>query len=143
MKKKRNKILLKKGLALFLAMLMAGSVEVNTGFSYIYAQEIQAPLEAGAEQANIEETNTGIQYQILDFVELSKKVNEQTLQLGAKEKDIVLPESLDVTVRESVAGEDSAIAGSEEKQLTLSGIEWKLNSEESDFSKFKGKKEIL
>mgnify|MGYP004459774835 FL=1 len=141
MKKKRNKILLKKGLALFLAMLMAGSVEVNTGFSYIYAQEIQAPLEAGAEQANIEETNTGIQYQILDFVELSKKVNEQTLQLGAKEKDIVLPESLDVTVRESVAGEDSAIAGSEEKQLTLSGIEWKLNSEESDFSKFKGNKD--
>ncbi len=140
MKKKRNKKnikFLKRGLALFLAMVMAGSVTVNTGSLYINAQEIGTSLETETEEET-EEENTGRQYRILDFAELSETVREQALQLGAKETDIVLPESLNVTVSEGADGETSAATETEKKELTLSGIEWKLNPEESDGSVFDG-----
>jgi hypothetical protein len=52
-------------------------------------------------------------YEILGIETLSAEIKEQVLPLGAKESDIVFPESLKVTVRESVA-EDSSVSEDEE-----------------------------
>lgn len=64
----------------------------------------------------------------LEFVPLEESITDQILPLGSKESDIQFPETL--TVRETM--------GEETTERTLSGITWKLDAENSDYSEFRG-----
>ena len=96
--------ILKRGLALLLAVLMTESVTVNAGISYVKAQELSA-LQAEAEALKISESESGAEnvlqgYRILGFGELSEEIRMQTLPVGAKETDIEFPDELTVTAEE-------------------------------------------
>lgn len=64
----------------------------------------------------------------LEFAPLEESIIDQILPLGSKESDIQFPETL--TVRETT--------GEETTERTLSGITWKLDEENSDYSEFQG-----
>lgn len=64
----------------------------------------------------------------LEFAPLEESITDQILPLGSKESDIRFPETL--TVRETM--------GEETTERTLSGITWKLDEENSDYSEFQG-----
>ena len=64
----------------------------------------------------------------LEFAPLEESIADQILTLGSKESDIRFPETL--TVRETM--------GEETTERTLSGITWKLDAENSDYSEFQG-----
>ena len=64
----------------------------------------------------------------LEFAPLEESIADQILTLGSKESDIRFPETL--TVRETT--------GEETTERTLSGITWKLDAENSDYSEFQG-----
>lgn len=64
----------------------------------------------------------------LEFAPLEESITDQILPLGSKESDIRFPETL--TVRETT--------GEETTERTLSGITWKLDEENSDYSEFQG-----
>lgn len=64
----------------------------------------------------------------LEFAPLEESIADQILTLGSKESDIQFPETL--TVRETM--------GEEITERTLSGITWKLDAENSDYSEFQG-----
>ena len=64
----------------------------------------------------------------LEFVPLEESITDQILPLGSKESDIRFPETL--IVRETT--------GEETTERTLSGITWKLDAENSDYSEFQG-----
>lgn len=64
----------------------------------------------------------------LEFAPLEESIADQILPLGSKESDIRFPETL--TVRETT--------GEETTERTLSGITWKLDAENSDYSEFQG-----
>lgn len=64
----------------------------------------------------------------LEFAPLEESIADQILTLGSKESDIQFPETL--TVRETM--------GEETTERTLSGITWKLDVENSDYSEFQG-----
>lgn len=64
----------------------------------------------------------------LEFAPLEESITDQILPLGSKESDIRFPETL--TVRETM--------GEETTERTLSGITWKLDAENSDYSEFRG-----
>lgn len=64
----------------------------------------------------------------LEFAPLEESIADQILTLGSKESDIQFPETL--TVRETM--------GEETTERTLSGITWKLDAENSDYSEFQG-----
>ncbi len=64
----------------------------------------------------------------LEFAPLEESITDQILPLGSKESDIQFPETL--TVRETM--------GEETTERTLSGITWKLDVENSDYSEFQG-----
>ena len=64
----------------------------------------------------------------LEFAPLEESIADQLLPLGSKESDIRFPETL--TVRETM--------GEETTERTLSGITWKLDAENSDYSEFQG-----
>ncbi len=64
----------------------------------------------------------------LEFAPLEESITDQILPLGSKESDIQFPETL--TVRETM--------GEETTEQTLSGITWKLDAENSDYSEFQG-----
>ena len=64
----------------------------------------------------------------LEFAPLEESITDQILPLGSKESDIQFPETL--TVRETM--------GEETTERTLSGITWKLDEENSDYSEFQG-----
>lgn len=64
----------------------------------------------------------------LEFAPLEESITDQILPLGSKESDIRFPETL--TVRETT--------GEETTERTLSGITWKLDAENSDYSEFQG-----
>ena len=64
----------------------------------------------------------------LEFAPLEESITDQILPLGSKESDIHFPETL--TVRETT--------GEETTERTLSGITWKLDAENSDYSEFQG-----
>lgn len=64
----------------------------------------------------------------LEFAPLEESITDQILPLGSKESDIHFPETL--TVRETM--------GEETTERTLSGIRWKLDAENSDYSEFQG-----
>lgn len=64
----------------------------------------------------------------LEFAPLEESITDQILPLGSKESDIQFPETL--TVRETM--------GEETTERTLSGITWKLDAQNSDYSEFQG-----
>ncbi len=91
---------------------------------------------------------------ILGFSELDEAVAVQKLPLGAKESDIILPDTLEVKVEEAdeTLAQDSqnvhlveAVDKGTEKDTDaetavwqISGITWKLDEEQSDLSEFHG-----
>ena len=91
---------------------------------------------------------------IIGFSELDEAVAVQNLPLGAKESDIVLPDTLEVELEEAdeTLAEDSqnvhlveAVDKGTEKDTDaetavwqISGITWKLDEEQSDLSEFHG-----
>lgn len=91
---------------------------------------------------------------IIGFSELDEAVAVQKLPLGAKESDIVLPDTLEVEVEEAdeTLAEDSqnvhlveAVDKGTEKDTEaetavwqISGITWKLDEEQSDLPEFNG-----
>ena len=91
---------------------------------------------------------------IIGFSELDEAVAVQKLPLGAKESDIVLPDTLEVELEEAdeTLAEDSqnvhlveAVDKDTEKDTEaetavwqISGITWKLDEEQSDLSEFHG-----
>jgi len=91
---------------------------------------------------------------IIGFSELDEAVAVQKLPLGAKESDIVLPDTLEVEVEEAdeTLAEDSqnvhlveAVDKGTEKDTEaetavwqISGITWKLDEEQSDLPEFHG-----
>ena len=91
---------------------------------------------------------------IIGFSELDETIAVQKLPLGAKESDIVLPDTLEVEVEEAdeTLAEDSqnvhlveAVDKGTEKDTDaetavwqISGITWKLDEEQSDLSEFHG-----
>lgn len=110
---------LKRSLALLLAVLMTESIMADTGSLYLRAQE-----------------KVTQEYEILGFEELSETVKEQVLPLGAKETDILFPDSLKVTVKEQISigeenpiGEDSSLENADQKQE-----EEKQNNQENENS---------
>ena len=166
---RKNKTgVLKRGLALLLAVLMTETVTADTELSYVRAQEAAVPqVEAGA----LENKESGDQdvlqgYRILSVGELAEETQMQTLPVGAEEMDIVFPDSLTVTAKEiptakegnasetsddnanSVSGDNvNSVSGNmgediaaegETVELTLAGIAWKLDPAESDFPEFDG-----
>ena len=97
-------------------------------------------------------TATGAE--IKAFLELDEAIAVQKLSLGAKESDIILPDTLEVKVEgaDEILAEDSqnvhlveaANKGTEKDTETetaswqISGITWKLNEEQSDLPEFHG-----
>ena len=91
---------------------------------------------------------------IIGFSELDEAVAVQKLPLGAKESDIILPDTLEVEVEEAdeTLAEDSqnvhlveVVDKGTEKDTDaettvwqISGITWKLDEEQSDLSEFHG-----
>ena len=91
---------------------------------------------------------------IIGFSELDEVIAVQKLPLGAKESDIVLPDTLEVEVEEAdeTLAEDSqnvhlveAVDKGTEKDTDaetavwqISGITWKLDEEQSDLPEFNG-----
>ena len=160
---RKNKTgVLKRGLALFLAVLMTETVTADTGLFYVRAQEA-AVSQVEADALENKESESGDQYalqeyQILSVGELPEETQMQNLPVGVKEMDIAFPDSLTVTAKEilkakeenapkasddnvnSVSGNmgENIAAEGETVELTLSGIAWKLDPAESDFSKFDG-----
>lgn len=160
---RKNKTgVLKRGLALLLAVLMTETVTADTELFYVRAQEA-AVSQVEADALENKESESGDQYalqgyQILSVGELPEETQMQNLPAGVKEVDIAFPDSLTVTAKEilkakeenapkasddnvnSVSGNmgENIAAEGEIVELTLSGIEWKLDPAESDFSKFDG-----
>ena len=96
--------ILKRGLALLLAVLMTESVMVNAGLSYARAQEVSVSQGEAAFSENTE-SESGAQnvlqeYRILGFGELPEEIQVQTLPVGAKETDVEFPDQLIVTAEE-------------------------------------------
>ena len=94
--------------------------------------------------------------EITEFFELDETIQVQNLALGAKESDIVLPDTLDVQVEnlnegdveeaDAATEDDKAAdgksteepAGDEKAQYQLTGITWQLDENQSDLPEFHG-----
>ena len=111
--------------------------------------------EAGINGApNGTATGAEIKTEIEAFLELDEAIAVQKLSLGAKESDIILPDTLEVEVEgvDEMLAEDSqnvhlveaANKGTgkdteaETATWQISGITWKLNEEQSDLPEFHG-----
>ena len=107
--------------------------------------------DAGADEAP---NGTATGAEIKAFLELDEAIAVQKLSLGAKESDIILPDTLEVEVEgaDEMLAEDSqnvhlveaANKGTEKDTEAetatwqISGITWKLNEEQSDLPEFHG-----
>ena len=118
----------------------------------------KAGADAGADKAeagaNGAPNGTATGAEIKAFLELDEAIAVQKLSLGAKESDIILPDTLDVEVEgtDEMLAEDSqnvhlveaANKGTEKDTEAetavwqISGITWKLNEEQSDLPEFYG-----
>lgn len=127
------------GIYVFDAELKSSRYELDTGF--LPSIEVTVlPEEKGPA--------------IIGFSELDEAIAVQKLPLGAKESDIVLPDTLEVEVEEAdeTLAEDSqnvhlveAVDKGTEKDTDaetavwqISGITWKLDEEQSDLPEFNG-----
>ena len=118
----------------------------------------KAEADAGADKAeagaNGASNGTATGAEIKAFLELDEAIAVQKLSLGAKESDIILPDTLEVEVEgaDEMLAEDSqnvhlveaANKGTEKDTEAetatwqISGITWKLNEEQSDLPEFHG-----
>ena len=118
----------------------------------------EAGADAGADKAeagaNGAPNGTATGAEIKAFLELDEAIAVQKLSLGAKESDIILPDTLEVEVEgaDEMLAEDSqnvhlveAVDKGTEKDTEaetatwqISGITWKLNEEQSDLPEFHG-----
>ena len=114
----------------------------------------KAEADAGADKAEAGANGTATGAEIKAFLELDEAIAVQKLSLGAKESDIILPDTLEVEVEgaDEMLAEDSqnvhlveaANKGtekdteSETASWQISGITWKLNEEQSDLPEFHG-----
>lgn len=122
------------------------------------AGKAEAGADAGADKAeagaNGAPNGTATGAEIKAFLELDEAIAVQKLSLGAKESDIILPDTLEVEVEgaDEMLAEDSqnvhlveAVDKGTEKDTEaetatwqISGITWKLNEEQSDLPEFHG-----
>ena len=123
--------ILKRGLALLLAVIMTESVTVNTGLPYARAQEVSA-LQG---------------YRVLSFGELPEEIQMQTLPVGAKEVDIEFPDQLTVTAEEILTSdtkdemeEDNSLEDSEKTEPSGEDA-GKEDTENEDINKEDAEKE--
>ena len=134
----------------------AGKVEAgadaDTGKAEAGADAGADKAEAGANGAPNGTATGGAE--IKAFLELDEAIAVQKLSLGAKESDIILPDTLDGEVEgaDEMLAEDSqnvhlveaANKGTEKDREAetatwqISGITWKLNEEQSDLPEFHG-----
>lgn len=115
----------------------------------------EAGADAGADKAEAGANGTATGgAEIKAFLELDEAIAVQKLSLGAKESDIILPDTLEVEVEgaDEMLAEDSqnvhlveaANKGTEKDTEAetavwqISGITWKLNEEQSDLPEFHG-----
>ena len=129
--------------------------DANTGKAEAGADAGADKAEAGANEApNGTATGAEIKTEIEAFLELDEAIAVQKFSLGAKESDIILPDTLDVEVEgaDEMLAEDSqnvhlveaANKGTEKDTEAetavwqISGITWKLNEEQSDLPEFHG-----
>lgn len=118
----------------------------------------EAGADAGADKAEVgangAPNGTATGAEIKAFLELDEAIAVQKLSLGAKESDIILPDTLEVEVEgaDEMLAEDSqnvhlveaANKGTEKDTEAetatwqISGITWKLNEEQSDLPEFHG-----
>ena len=113
--------------------------------------------EAGTNGApNGTATGAEIKTEIEAFLELDEAIAVQKLSLGAKESDIILPDTLEVRMKQETLedapkaeGEQQidAEANTEKESLEtdadedisrISGVTWKLDINESDYPEFHG-----
>ena len=122
------------------------------------AGKAEAGADTGADKAeagaNGAPNGTVTGAEIKAFLELDEAIAVQKLSLGAKESDIILPDTLEVEVEgaDEMLAEDSqnvhlveAVDKGTEKDTEaetatwqISGITWKLNEEQSDLPEFHG-----
>ena len=132
------------------------------------ANEDEAGTEAGANGAmtgteagtsgapNGTVTGAEIKTEIEVFLELDEAIAVQKLSLGAKESDIILPDTLEVRMKQETSedapkaeGEqqidaeadtekESSETDAEEDISRISGVTWKLDINESDYPEFHG-----
>ena len=129
--------------------------DADTGKAEAGADAGADKAEAGANEApNGTATGAEIKTEIEEFLELDEAIAVQKFSLGAKESDIILPDTLDVEVEgaDEMLAEDSqnvhlveaANKGTEKDTEAetavwqISGITWKLNEEQSDLPEFHG-----
>lgn len=129
--------------------------DADTGKAEAGADASADKAEAGANEApNGTATGAEIKTEIEEFLELDEAIAVQKFSLGAKESDIILPDTLDVEVEgaDEMLAEDSqnvhlveaANKGTEKDTEAetavwqISGITWKLNEEQSDLPEFHG-----
>ena len=129
--------------------------DADTGKAEAGADAGADKAEAGANEApNGTATGAEIKTEIEAFLELDEAIAVQKLPLGAKESDIILPDTLEVEVEgvDEMLAEDSqnvhlmeaANKGTEKDTEAetatwqISGITWKLNEEQSDLLEFHG-----
>ena len=129
--------------------------DADTGKAEAGADAGADKAEAGANEApNGTATGAEIKTEIEAFLELDEAIAVQKLSLGAKESDIILPDTLEVEVEgvDEMLAEDSqnvhlveaANKGTEKDTEAetatwqISGITWKLNEEQSDLPEFHG-----
>ena len=136
------------GVYVFDAELKSSRYELDTGF--LPRIEVTVlPEEAAPE--------------ITEFFELEETIQVQNLALGAKESDIILPDTLDVQVEnldeggadeadaateddkavdgestEETVGEEENVGDETASQYQLTGITWKLDEKQSDLPEFHG-----
>lgn len=132
--------------------------DADTGKAEAGADAGADKAEAGANGAiagtNGAPNGTATGAEIKAFLELDEAIAVQKLSLGAKESDIILPDTLEVEVEgaDEMLAEDSqnvhlveaANKGTEKDTEAetatwqISGITWKLNEEQSDLPEFHG-----
>ena len=129
--------------------------DADTGKAEAGADAGADKAEAGANEApNGTATGAEIKTEIEAFLELDEAIAVQKFSLGAKESDIILPDTLEVEVEgaDEILAEDSqnvhlveaANKGTEKDTEAetavwqISGITWKLNEEQSDLPEFHG-----
>ena len=127
-------------------------IDADTGKAEAGADAGADKAEAGANGAPNGTATGGAE--IKAFLELDEAIAVQKLSLGAKESDIILPDTLEIEVEgaDEMLAEDSqnvhlveaANKGTEKDTEAetatwqISGITWKLNEEQSDLPEFHG-----
>mgnify|MGYP000850193487 CR=1 FL=1 len=131
--------------------------DADTGKAEAGADAGADKAEAGANEApNGTATGAEIKTEIEAFLELDEAIAVQKLSLGAKESDIILPDTLEVRMKQETSedaqkaeGEQQidAEADAEKESLEteadedisrISGVTWKLDINESDYPEFHG-----